>query len=106
MPATADAQSFPNGQVPFAATGVYSKPPSPQQLSGNTVTWCVGDSSGSGKCAGNIAIGVSIHQDGLAQCNPGFTGTETVLAGTQPVSMNPDAGSQLKIFGSAQLTCP
>jgi hypothetical protein len=43
----------------------------------------------------------------LAQCVPGFTGTATVLAGTGSSSnMNPDGGSQLKLFGAAQLTCP
>jgi hypothetical protein len=28
-PATADAQSFPNGQVQFTATGTFSRPPPP-----------------------------------------------------------------------------
>lgn len=102
-PATADAQSYPGGQVPFAATGIYSQAPSPQQLEASSVTWCVGSSSGA--CDGNVAIRVSV-QNGVAQCDQGFTGTVTILAGTQPIMMNPDAGSQLKVFGSSQLTCP
>ena len=31
-PASADAQSFPNGQVQFAAVGTYSQPPSPAPI--------------------------------------------------------------------------
>ena len=104
-PASADARNFPNGQVSFAANGAFSKPPSPVQLTSNDVTWCVG--SNSGMCVGNINPGVTVDQNGLAQCVPGFTGTATVLAGTGSSSnMNPDGGSQLKIFGAAQLTCP
>lgn len=102
-PATAEAQSYPGGQVPFAATGIYSQAPSPQQLDSTSVTWCVGDSSGI--CDGNIAIRAAV-QNGVAQCDQGFTGTVTILAGTQPLMSNPDGGAHLKVFGSAQLTCP
>ena len=104
-PASADAQNFPNGQVSFTATGTFSKKPSPLQLTDKDVRWCAGSSSG--MCVGNINPGITVDQDGLAQCVPGFTGTVTILAGTESSSMmNPDGGSQLKIFGAAQLTCP
>lgn len=104
-PASADAQNFPNGQVSFTATGTFSKKPSPLQLTGKDVTWCAGSSSG--MCVGNINPGITVDQNGLAQCVPGFTGTVTILAGTKSFSMmNTDGGSQLKIFGTAQLTCP
>ena len=103
-PASADAQNFPNGQVPFAATGTFSKPPSPVQLTSKDVTWCVGSSNGA--CAGNIATGATVDQNGVAQCVSGFTGTATILAGTGKASMNPDEGAQLTVFGAAQLTCP
>ncbi len=102
-PSTADAQSYPGGQVPFAATGIYSQSPSPQQLNASSVTWCVG--SASGNCDGNVVVRVTV-QNGVAQCNQGFTGTVTILAGTQPMMSNPDGGSQLSVFGTAQLTCP
>jgi hypothetical protein len=60
-----------------------------------------------GEGAGNIEPNVVIDADGLAHCRPGFAGTATVLAGTQPVMpMNPDVGSMLTIFGAAKLTCP
>ena len=104
-PASADAQSFPGGQVPFVATGTFSKPPSPSKLTSKDVQWCVGDNAGA--CVGNINPGATVDQNGVAQCNPGFAGTATILAGTQSnVMVNPDEGSQLKVFGSAELTCP
>lgn len=31
-PATADARTFPNGQVQFTAAGIYSAPPSPSPI--------------------------------------------------------------------------
>ena len=104
-PAIADARNFPNGQVSFTATGAFSKPPSPVQLTSTDVTWCAGSTSG--MCVGNINPGVTVDRNGLAQCVPGFTGTATILAGAGSSPMtNPDFGSQLKIFGAAQLTCP
>jgi hypothetical protein len=103
-PVIADAQSFANGQVPFSATGNFSKPPSPQPLTSKDVTWCVGSSTG--VCAGNINSGATVDQSGLAQCVPGFSGTATILAGKATPAMNPDGGAQMSIFGAAQLICP
>jgi hypothetical protein len=104
-PPTADAQDFAGGKVLFVATGTFSNPPSPVNLTAKDVTWCVGGSNGS--CAGNIDVGAIVDETGLAQCNPGFVGTATILAGTGASIMgNPDSGSQLKVFGSAKLTCP
>jgi len=92
-------------KVSFRATGAFSRPPSPVQLTSRDVMWCAG--SNTGMCMGNINPRVTVNQNGLAQCVPGFTGTATILAGTGSSSiMNPDRGSQLKIFGAAQLTCP
>jgi hypothetical protein len=104
-PALADAHSFPGGQVPFAALGTFNSPPSPVKLTSKDVQWCVGTSAGA--CVGNINPGVSVDQNGLAQCNAGFVGTATILAGNvASMPMNPDGGAQLKTFGSAKLTCP
>ena len=103
-PATADARSFPNGEVPFAATGTFSKPPSPQPLTNQDVMWCVGSSAG--MCAGNTNPGATIDQNGRAQCVGSFVGTVNILAGKAQPSMNPDMGSQLTVFGAAKLTCP
>ncbi len=104
-PAAADAQAFPNGQVPFTAKGIFSKPPSPTPLTSKDVAWCVGSSSGA--CAGNINAGATVDQNGMAKCSPTFVGTATILAGTpSSKTVLPDGGAQLKVFGSAQLTCP
>jgi len=103
-PASADARNFPNGQVSFIATGTFSMPPSPVNLTSKDVFWCVGSSNGA--CVGNVNPGANLDQNGAAQCNPGFVGTATILAGTQSsVMVNPDQGPQLKVFGTAQLTC-
>jgi hypothetical protein len=75
------------------------------QLTSKDVQWCVGTSAGA--CAGNINPGATLDQNGLAQCNPGFVGTATILAGNVgSMPMNPDGGAQLKTFGTAKLTCP
>ena len=103
-PTAADAHNFPNGQVSFAATGAFSKPPSPVPLTSKDVGWCVGTSGGA--CAGNINTGATVNQNGVAQCVTGFSGTVTILAGTGGSTSMPDTGSQLKIFGVGQLSCP
>jgi hypothetical protein len=104
-PASADAQSFRGGQVQFAASGTFSEPPSPVQLTSKDVQWCVGTSTGA--CVGNINPGASVDQNGLAQCNTGFVGTVNILAGNvATMPMNPDTGARLKTFGAAKLTCP
>jgi len=108
-PASADAQNFANGQVQFTATGTFSQPPSPVQLTSNDITWCMaGIGDPSGQCVGNANPGGTVSQNGLAQCNPLFTGTATVLAGVAIPVSHPvaDSGPQLKVFGSARLTCP
>jgi hypothetical protein len=110
-PATADAKNFANGQVQFIAAGTFSNPPSPVTLTSQQVTWCYGGlatagTPTAGRCAGNIAQFATVGQNGMAHCASSFQGTVYILAGTEPVSMMPDGGSQLKVYGSAQLTCP
>lgn len=103
-PVSADAQNFAGGKVQFTATGTFSKPPSPVPIT-QSATWCVGMNTG--RCAGNINPGATVSPSGVAQCEPLFAGTVTILAGEgTPMMMNPDTGTQLQVFGSAQLTCP
>jgi hypothetical protein len=103
QPAQATANNAP---VQFAATGTFTKPPSPQPLTSKDVRWCA--SQAQGGCPGNINPGATVDQNGLAQCLPGWVGTAYIMAGSglTATSMNPDAGSQFKVFGSAKLTCP
>ena len=95
-----------SGRAQFTATGTFSEPPSPAQLTSKDVLWCMGSSDG--QCVGNANPGGSVDQNGMAQCLPLFRGTAVVLAG-KPIkdpSPMPDAGPKMKVFGSAELTCP
>jgi len=98
-------------QAQFTATGTFSKPPSPVTLTSKDVTWCVGELTSvanptAGTCVGNIAPFATVDQTGLAHCSPTTQGAGYILAGTPIPSMNPDGGTQLKVFGSATLSCP
>lgn len=105
-PATADAQDYPDGQVPFAATGFYNK--SPQQVSPLTATW--------GACSQQApTTAVSVSSSGVAQCTAGASGTYTVWAfDTNPTApgtanctaMTACGGGCGRVTGTAQLTCP
>lgn len=100
------------GQAQFAATGTFSKPPSPVTLTSNDVKWCVGELTSApnatpAACVGNVAPFATVDQNGLAQCSPTAHGTGYIVAGANEVlSMNPDGGSQFKVSGAATLTCP
>jgi hypothetical protein len=105
VPTAADAKDYPNGRIPMTATGSYNKPPSPVLLTSNDIVWCVGTSSGA--CNGNIASPVIVDLNGVAQCSGGQGGTATVLAGKpSSTAVKPDSSFQLKVFASAQVTCP
>ncbi|HEY3975490.1 MAG TPA: hypothetical protein VGM18_20995 [Candidatus Sulfotelmatobacter sp.] len=101
-PGSADAKDFSNGQVPFTATGTFSKAPSPAQLTSQDVQWCIGSSDGACEPAGMTYP--SVDQNGAAQCGPTFVGTVIVLAGTAEPGVSDAA--VFKPFGSAELTCP
>ena len=110
-PPAADAKDFPNGQVQFTATGVFSNSKMAVTLTSKDVTWCYGGVANAatltaGLCAGNVIPFASVDQNGLAKCSTGFQGSALVLAGVPMPSMNPDGGAQMKVFGSATLTCP
>jgi len=60
-----------------------------------------------GVCNGNINGGATVDANGLAQCQSGFQGTVTLLAGKAPAAPgNPDAPFPLKTFAVAHLVCP
>jgi uncharacterized protein YjdB len=98
-PATADAQTFPQGQVQFTPTGTFSIAPSPAKVpvplvSPYSVSWSSSDPS--------IA---TIDQNGVAQCVAGASGTVTISA---IASSNSAMGPAMStgVSGTAKLTCP
>jgi len=90
-PTVADAQDFPNGQVPFTATGHFNKPPATETPL--TVGWQVSDSS--------IA---TVTSAGVGECIAGKTGMVTVTGFIQEVGLNGNKGGRTE--GTAQLQCP
>ncbi len=101
-PATADAQAYPNGQVPFTATGYYIDPT--QTVTPLLAMW--------GTCYQEESTNeISVTETGVAQCAPGAVGTYTVWADDPPfpniecLAMTACGGGCF-IAGTAQLTCP
>jgi hypothetical protein len=105
-PATANAQDYPDAQVPFTATGYYATPPSP--VTPLTATW------GACSLGGSSTSEVSVTANGVAQCATGSVGTYTVWAfvvnqpsqGACPTWVNACGGGGCRVTGTAQLTCP
>jgi hypothetical protein len=105
-PAIADAQDYPEGQVPFSATGYFNM--SPTQVSPFTATW--------GACQQQTpTTDVSVSASGVARCTEAASGTYTVWAfGTNPAlsgtadcnAMTACGGGCGRVTGTAQLTCP
>jgi hypothetical protein len=104
-PASADAQNYPNGQVPFTATGAYNT--SPTNVTLQNATWGVALATAS-------TNQVSITSSGMAQCAPGAVGIFSV--GAWDVMHNNGATCTVvgpygepacnAVLGTAQLTCP
>jgi len=94
-PATADAQSFPNGQVQFSAVAHYNAAPTTVNPFSPT-SWLSTD--------GNIA---TVDQSGLAQCVRGAVGSADIQ-GIAPIS-GPGSGATPAaplVRGTAVLMCP
>lgn len=99
-PMTADPMSS-NGMVQFSAMGNFNMAP----MSANVpVRWSLGNPFSTQPAP----MGVSINQNGLAQCS-GFMGTVTVEA-TAPMDPNMPVSqmtmNSMNVTGMAQLTCP
>jgi hypothetical protein len=100
-PTAADASQYPDGQVPFEATGMYKT--APLQVKPLSVSW--------GTCGNEITVTTA----GVAQCTPGAVGTFTVTAfGTNrgeagcniTVACGYNGSSCSGFYASAKLTCP
>jgi hypothetical protein len=101
-PATADAQEFPNGQVTFTASGMFSVAPSPAPLTfaapyaGQFIV--ANPTNPPASIATVISTGNSTV---TVQCAPGATGMVQVVA-----IASANNGTNTVITGDAQLTCP
>ena len=103
-PASADAKNSPNGQVQFTATGTFNKPPTP--VTPLPVTWCPQATCG---VSTPVNVGITVDGNGLAQCEPAFVGTVTVVAmapANPGAMMTPMPRMNGMVSGTAQLTCP
>lgn len=92
-PASADAQNFPNGQVQFTATGMFTQPPSPAPAT--PASWNLSDPT--------LA---TVSQSGIAQCKSGAVGTTEVLALGGSAPCQGTGCTAPVISATAQLTCP
>lgn len=97
-PATADAQDYPDGQVPFVATGTYANPTG--KVTPQPALW--------GACQQNAASSeVSVTKGGMAQCASGASGAYTVFAyDITTCNVINQCGGGCTVVGTAQLTCP
>lgn len=97
-PATANAQAYPDGQVPFVATGSYVDPV--RKMTPQPAIW--------GVCQQNApTTEVTVSKTGVAQCALGATGTYTVFAYDMTnCNALTACGGGCTIVGTAQLTCP
>jgi hypothetical protein len=103
-PANADAQSFPDGEVPFTATGNYVDPT--HTVTPQPANWAA--------CQKGVpTTDASVTSAGVAQCATGAVGAYSINAwsiptgpGTYNCSVITACGGGCTIEGSAQLTCP
>ena len=99
-PQSADAQSSPNGQVVFTATGTFSLPPYTGPLT--FVAPYAGQFVVNNPIGPTIATVVSSGTGTVTvQCAAGASGTVAITA-----IASANNGSTLVVSGSGQLTCP
>jgi hypothetical protein len=101
-PSSAQAKGYPNGEVPFVATGHYNT--DPMTVTPLQATW------GASVYPAKIA---TVTQSGLATCTQGISGTTVVEAwvaappGTPVCNTIDSAGRPCGAIGAAaNLTCP
>ena len=113
-PTSADAQNYPNGEVPFVATGYYNSSPTtvtPLQANWGAALWRI-ENGTMVPTNGAVAVDTS----GVAQCAANASGTYSIAASVQlpysgppppcPPPMYSNMPSCPYVVGTAQLTCP
>jgi hypothetical protein len=114
-PSSADAQNYPGGQVPFAATGHYNS--SPTTVTPLQANWAaISELTANGMLTyGPVTDAVSVNKSGLAQCAAGASGTYAVVAWDLQDPTLKIGCASMTDFGEpgcnaaqaiAQLTCP
>jgi hypothetical protein len=114
-PASADAQDYPGGKVPFTATGHFSS--APTTVTPLQANWAVvSEQVVNGVVTfGPVTTAVSVDQTGAAQCAAGASGTYGVIAwDLQDPKLKVTCACQSEFgepccnatSGTAQLTCP
>jgi hypothetical protein len=100
-PATADAQTFANGQVEFTATGTFSVAPSPAPVT--FVAPYTGGFIVSPNTSNQVIANIVSTGPGTAtvQCVAGMSGTVEVGA-----TASANNGTSTIVSGIAQITCP
>jgi hypothetical protein len=113
-PASADAQNYPNGKVPFVATGYYNS--SPTTVSALQADWgAVLFQSENGTMVPTNGA-VLVDTNGVAHCGPNASGTYSIAASVQlpysgpappcPAPMYSNMAWCPNVVGTALLTCP
>jgi hypothetical protein len=97
-PPTANAQNYPNGEVPFEATGYYINPS--RKITPQAASWVA--------CSQNAPTSdASVSSSGVGQCASGAEGTYNINAYVMTNCTAITAcGGGCTVVGSAQLTCP
>jgi len=114
-PASADAQNYPDGKVPFIATGSYNS--APMTVTPLQANWAaVSEQLVNGVLTfGPVSSAVSIDHTGVAQCTAGASGTYAIVAwDIRDPSLKVSCASETDfgepacnaVQGTAQLTCP
>jgi hypothetical protein len=106
-PGSADAKDYPNGEVPFVATGIYNA--APAMVTPLQSTWAVVNQNG------EQTTDILINANGVAHCAAGASGVYNVgawVAITPPPGATCNVSSAYgnpcgdSVLGVAQLRCP
>lgn len=113
-PASADAQNYPNGEVPFVATGHYNS--SPTTVTPLQANWGAALFQNENGTMVPTNEAVSVDTNGVAQCGANASGTYSIAASVQlpysgpalpcPPPAYSNEASCPSVVGTAQLTCP
>jgi hypothetical protein len=103
-PSTADGLRSPTGQVQFAATGAFSKAPSPAPVT-FVAPYSGGWQSSDPSIATLVATGTGTGT-ATFQCAAGASGAVTITATASTNAASGTGATGTAVSGTASLTCP